>query len=178
MGLIFFQVLSMLQERLNSNFVPVQLPIGVGETFNGLIDLVEMKAITYEEASQGVKFFEDEIPADLLENALQYREKLLESVAEFDDGLLEKFLERRGNSPRRDPRCAAPSHHRAKGRARNVRQCVQIQRRPAFARRGAALPAVPSRHRRSQGHATPIPARRRCVPPSTMRLLPGWPLRL
>ena len=92
-GADFFQVLSMLQERLNSNFVPVQLPIGVGETFNGLIDLVEMKAITYEEASQGVKFFEDEIPADLLENALQYREKLLESVAEFDDGLLEKFLE-------------------------------------------------------------------------------------
>ena len=92
-GADFFQVLSMLQERLNSNFVPVQLPIGVGETFNGLIDLVEMKAITYEEASQGVKFFEDEIPADLLESALQYREKLLEAVAEFDDGLLEKFLE-------------------------------------------------------------------------------------
>lgn len=92
-GADFSQVLSMLQERLNSNFVPVQLPIGVGETFNGLIDLVEMKAITYEEASQGVKFFEDEIPADLLESALQYREKLLEAVAEFDDGLLEKFLE-------------------------------------------------------------------------------------
>ena len=92
-GADFFQVLSMLQERLNSNFVPVQLPIGVGETFNGLIDLIEMKAITYEEASQGVKFFEDEIPADLLESALQYREKLLEAVAEFDDGLLEKFLE-------------------------------------------------------------------------------------
>ena len=92
-GADFFQVLNMLQERLNSNFVPVQLPIGVGETFNGLIDLIEMKAITYEEASQGVKFFEDEIPADLLENALQYREKLLEAVAEFDDGLLEKFLE-------------------------------------------------------------------------------------
>ena len=92
-GADFFQVLSMLKERLNSNFVPVQLPIGVGETFNGLIDLIEMKAITYEEASQGVKFFEDEIPADLLENALQHREKLLESVAEFDDGLLEKFLE-------------------------------------------------------------------------------------
>lgn len=92
-GADFFQVLSMLRERLNSNFVPVQLPIGVGETFNGLIDLIGMKAITYEEASQGVKFFEDEIPADLLDSALQYREKLLEAVAEFDDRLLEKFLE-------------------------------------------------------------------------------------
>ena len=61
-GADFFKVLAMLEERLGSNFVPVQLPIGSGETFNGLVDLVEMKAITYEEASQGVKFFEDEIP--------------------------------------------------------------------------------------------------------------------
>ena len=92
-GADFFQVLDMLEDRLGGNFVPVQLPIGSGETFNGLIDLVEMKAITYEEASQGVKFFEDEIPSDLMESALEYREKLLEAVAEFDDGLLEKFLE-------------------------------------------------------------------------------------
>ena len=92
-GADFFKVLAMLEERLGSNFVPVQLPIGSGETFNGLVDLVEMKAITYEEASQGVKFFEDEIPDDLMPSTLEYREKLLEAVAEFDDGLLEKFLE-------------------------------------------------------------------------------------
>ena len=92
-GADFFKVLAMLEERLGSNFVPVQLPIGSGETFNGLVDLVEMKAITYEEASQGVKFFEDEIPDDLMPSTLEYREKLLEAVAEFADGLLEKFLE-------------------------------------------------------------------------------------
>ena len=92
-GADFFKVLAMLEERLGSNFVPVQLPIGSGETFNGVVDLVEMKAITYEEASQGVKFFEDEIPDDLMPSTLEYREKLLEAVAEFDDGLLEKFLE-------------------------------------------------------------------------------------
>ena len=92
-GADFFKVLDMLTDRLGSNFVPIQLPIGTGETFNGLIDLVEMIAVTYEEASQGVKFFEAEIPEDLMTIALEYREKLLEAVADFDDGLLEKFLE-------------------------------------------------------------------------------------
>ena len=98
-GADFFNVLNMLEDRLGSNFVPVQLPIGTGETFNGLVDLVEMKAITYEEASQGVKFFEDEIPEDLMAGALEYREKLLETIADYDDGLLEKFLEGQEISP-------------------------------------------------------------------------------
>ena len=98
-GADFFKVLDMLKDRLGSNFVPVQLPIGTGETFNGMIDLVEMKAITFEEASQGSNYFENEIPEDLKESALEYREKLLEGVAEFDDGLLEKFLEGNEISP-------------------------------------------------------------------------------
>ena len=92
-GADFFRVLEMLQERLGSNFVPIQLPIGAGETFTGLIDLVAMKATTYEESSLGAKFHEGEIPDDLKPSALEYREKMLESVAEFDDHLLEKFLE-------------------------------------------------------------------------------------
>ncbi|MDE0962257.1 MAG: elongation factor G [Candidatus Latescibacteria bacterium] len=98
-GADFFKVLDMLEDRLGGNFVPVQLPIGAGETFNGMIDLVEMKAITFEEASQGSNYFENEIPEDLKESALEYREKLLEGVAEFDDGLLEKFLEGNEISP-------------------------------------------------------------------------------
>lgn len=98
-GADFYKVLNMLKERLRSNFVPIQLPIGAGELFTGLIDLIEMKAITYEEDSQGVKFYENEIPGDLLENALQYREKMLEAVADFDDKLLEKFLEGEDISP-------------------------------------------------------------------------------
>ena len=98
-GADFFKVLEMLEERLGSNFVPVQLPIGAGETFTGLIDLIEMKSVTYEEGSQGVKFFEDEIPDDLMENALKYREQMLEAVADFDDHLLEKFLEGESISP-------------------------------------------------------------------------------
>jgi len=92
-GADFYNVLDMLSDRLGSNFVPVQLPIGTGETFTGLIDLIDMKAVTYEEGSHGAKFFVDEIPDDLVEKAMAYREKLLAAVAEFDDGLLEKFLE-------------------------------------------------------------------------------------
>ena len=98
-GADFFKVLDMLEDRLGGNFLPIQLPIGTGETFNGMVDLVEMKAITFEEASQGSNYFENEIPEDLKETALEYREKLLEGVAEFDDGLLEKFLEGNEISP-------------------------------------------------------------------------------
>ncbi len=92
-GADFFRVLEMLEERLGSNFVPVQLPLGSGETYTGLVDLIEMKAITYQDDSQGMDFLETEVPEDLTETALKYREKLLESVADYDDHLLEKFLE-------------------------------------------------------------------------------------
>jgi len=98
-GADFYNVLNMLEDRLGSNFVPVQLPIGTGEMFTGLIDLIEMKAITYEEGSQGIEFFEGEIPEDLLDKALEYREKMLEAVADFDDHLLGKFLEGEEISP-------------------------------------------------------------------------------
>jgi elongation factor G len=92
-GADFYKVLLMLKERLGSNFVPIQLPVGQGETFTGLVDLVKMNAVTYGEGSQGIKFFEGDIPDDLLENALHWRENLLEAVAEFDDHLMEKFLD-------------------------------------------------------------------------------------
>jgi elongation factor G len=92
-GADFFNVLEMLEDRLHSNFIPVQVPIGSGETFNGMVDLIEMKAITFEEASHGSNFFEGDVPEDLLPKALEYREKMLDAVAGYDDGLLEKFLE-------------------------------------------------------------------------------------
>tara|TARA_B100001115_G_scaffold184294_1_gene186142 strand:+ start:4798 stop:6885 length:2088 start_codon:yes stop_codon:yes gene_type:complete len=98
-GADFYNVLEMLGERLRSNFVPIQLPIGAGETFNGMVDLIEMIAVTFEESSQGSTFVEGEIPEDLMPQALEYREKMLDAVAEFDDGLLEKFLEGEEISP-------------------------------------------------------------------------------
>tara|TARA_B100001250_G_scaffold189302_1_gene162632 strand:- start:18159 stop:20240 length:2082 start_codon:yes stop_codon:yes gene_type:complete len=92
-GADFFNVLEMLEDRLHSNFIPIQIPIGSGEEFNGMVDLIEMKAITFEEASHGSNFFEGDIPEDLMPKALEYREKMLDAVAAYDDGLLEKFLE-------------------------------------------------------------------------------------
>ncbi|MCZ6634986.1 MAG: elongation factor G [bacterium] len=92
-GADFDRVIGMMRERLASNFVPIQIPVGSGELFNGLIDLVKMKLVTYQEDTLGTVFTENEIPNDLEEGALQAREQLLEAVSDFDDTLMEKFLE-------------------------------------------------------------------------------------
>ena len=92
-GADFSRVLAMMKERLASNFVPVQIPVGAGEMFNGLIDLVKMKMVTYQEESLGTVFAESEIPRDLETLAHTFREQLLEAVSDFDDSLMEKFLE-------------------------------------------------------------------------------------
>ena len=92
-GADFDRVVEMMRERLASNFVPVQLPVGSGEMFTGLIDLIKMKLVTYEDDSLGTMFTEDRIPNDLEERAYEGREQLLEAVSDFDDTLMEKFLE-------------------------------------------------------------------------------------
>ena len=92
-GADFDRVVEMMRERLASNFVPVQLPVGSGEMFTGLIDLIKMKLVTYEDDSLGTMFTEDSIPNDLEERAYEGREQLLEAVSDFDDTLMEKFLE-------------------------------------------------------------------------------------
>ncbi|MCK5527744.1 MAG: elongation factor G, partial [Candidatus Latescibacteria bacterium] len=78
--------------RLGAHFVPIQLPVGSGELFTGLIDLIEMKAISYHEDTLGTMFSEYDIPKDLMEPARHYRELLLEAVADYDDHLMELFL--------------------------------------------------------------------------------------
>ena len=92
-GADFDRVVEMMRERLGANFVPVQLPVGAGEMFTGLIDLIKMKLVTYEDDSLGTQFTEDSIPNDLEERAYEGREQLLEAVSDFDDTLMEKFLE-------------------------------------------------------------------------------------
>ncbi len=92
-GADFDRVVEMMRERLASNFVPVQLPVGAGEMFTGLIDLIKMKLVAYEDDSLGTMFTEDSIPKDLEERAYDGREQLLEAVSDFDDTLMEKFLE-------------------------------------------------------------------------------------
>ena len=91
-GADFHRVVAMMRERLNANAVPIQLPIGVEATFKGLVDLVEMKAIIYTD-DKGTVMEATEIPADMRDEAEEYRANLVEAVAEHDDELMEKFLE-------------------------------------------------------------------------------------
>ncbi|MDZ4199531.1 MAG: elongation factor G [Kiritimatiellia bacterium] len=92
-GADFFRVLGEIQSELGANAVPVVVPIGKEDQFKGLIDLISMKAIYYDEESQGAEFREEEIPADKLDKAKKWRAFLVEKCAEQDDALLEKFLE-------------------------------------------------------------------------------------
>ena len=93
-GADFLSVVQQIKEKLGSNPVPVQLPIGAEENFSGIIDLIRMKAIVYyPDGENGTRFETEEIPANLKEEAEEYRAKLIEAVAEVDDTLLERFLE-------------------------------------------------------------------------------------
>jgi elongation factor G len=91
-GADFDRVVRMMRERLAANPVPIQLPLGKEDTFRGVIDLVRMKAIVWEEDTLGAKFHEETIPADMAEDVAVARERLLESVADVDDTLVEKYL--------------------------------------------------------------------------------------
>jgi elongation factor G len=92
-GADFFKVHDQMRMRLKANPIPLQIPIGAEEKFEGVIDLVKMKAIVWDEASQGVKFAYSEIPADLKAKADEWREKMLEAAAEASEELMNKYLE-------------------------------------------------------------------------------------
>ena len=92
-GADFLRVVEQVKERLGANAVPVQLPIGAEEKFAGVIDLVRMKAIYWEEANMGTRFELRDIPEDLLGDAQIWRDKMVEAAAEADEALLEKFLD-------------------------------------------------------------------------------------
>jgi elongation factor G len=93
MGADFQNVLQMMRDRLKAPVLPVQLPVGSGEMFTGIIDLIGGKAYFYDEASQGVKVEEAGIPDSHKQQAHDYQQALLEAVADYNDTLLEKFLE-------------------------------------------------------------------------------------
>lgn len=91
-GANFYNVEAQIKQRLKANPVPVNIPIGAEENFKGVVDLIAMKAIVWNDESMGAKYDIEEIPADLMDKAQEYREKLLESVAEQDEVLMEKYL--------------------------------------------------------------------------------------
>jgi elongation factor G len=92
-GADFLNVCRQVKDMLGTKSVPLQLPIGAEENFKGVVDLVENKAIVWNEADQGMTFEEVEIPEDMVDEVAEYREGLLEAIAEYDDSLLEKFFE-------------------------------------------------------------------------------------
>ncbi|MGP9329019.1 elongation factor G [Yersinia pestis] len=92
MGANFLRVVGQLKSRLGANPVPLQLAIGAEEKFTGIIDLVKMKAINWNEADQGVTFEYEEIPADMAELAAEWHQNLVESAAEASDELMDKYL--------------------------------------------------------------------------------------
>jgi elongation factor G len=91
-GADFFRVIDMIKARLHANPVPVQIPIGAGDLFTGLVDLITFKALMWVEDTQGLRYEEYEIPKDIYDVAHHWREKLLESVSDYDDSLMELFL--------------------------------------------------------------------------------------
>ena len=92
-GANYFDVLTQMKDVLGANPVSLVIPIGSEETFKGLVDLIKMKAIIWHDETQGAEFEIDDIPADLKDEAEEWRGKLLESAAEFDEALMEKYFE-------------------------------------------------------------------------------------
>ncbi len=93
MGANFLMVVDQLKERLGANAVPIHLAIGAEDEFKGVVDLVRMKAIMWNEADQGMTYDLEDIPADMLDQAEEYREQLVEAAAEANDELMDKYLE-------------------------------------------------------------------------------------
>lgn len=92
-GADFYRVAGQIRTRLAANPIPVQVPIGAEENFKGVVDLIKMKAIYWDESSMGMTFDEKEIPADLQAQCDEYREKMVEAAAEASEELMEKYLE-------------------------------------------------------------------------------------
>lgn len=91
-GANFYNVESQIKQRLKANPIPINIPIGSEDTFRGVIDLIEMKAIMWNNEAMGAKYDIEEIPSDLMESVREYREKLVEAAVEQDESLMEKYL--------------------------------------------------------------------------------------
>merc|ERR1711974_394206 len=91
-GADFYNVVGQLDEKLNANPIPIQIPIGSEENFKGVVDLINMRGIVWDDASLGAKYDEIDIPEDLATKAAEYRVQLIEAIADHDESLMEKYL--------------------------------------------------------------------------------------
>ena len=92
-GADFFETVQQMKDILGANPCPIQIPIGAEENFKGVVDLLKMKAILWHDETMGAEYDVEEIPAELVDEANEWREKMVESAASFDDALMEKYLE-------------------------------------------------------------------------------------
>ena len=92
-GADFFNVVDEIKDKLGANPIPLQVPIGSEDSFRGVVDLIQNKAIIWNEEDKGMTYMKEDIPEDLIETVDEWRQKLVESVAEYDDEILEKFFE-------------------------------------------------------------------------------------
>jgi elongation factor G len=119
-GANFFKVYDQMKVRLKANPVPIVIPIGSEENFTGVIDLIKMKAIIWDEASQGMKFDYKDIPSELLAEAQKWRENMVEAAAESSEDLMNKYLESGELSKRKSSWASA----RAPSRRKSSRCCA------------------------------------------------------
>ena len=92
-GADFFETVQQMKDILGANPCPIQIPIGAEENFKGVVDLIKMKAILWHDETMGAEYDVEEIPADLVDEANEWREKMLDTAASYDDALMEKYLE-------------------------------------------------------------------------------------
>ena len=92
-GADYFRVVKQISDRLGSNALPLQIPIGAEDSFSGVVDLIRMKAVYWDMSTMGAQFEEHEVPVELVAQSVEYREKLIEAAAEFSEQLIDKYLE-------------------------------------------------------------------------------------
>ena len=151
-GADFFKCVDDIVKRVGGKPVCLQLPIGAEASFQGVVDLIKMKGVVWSGEALGADFHEVEVPADLKEQAVEYRTKLIEACVELDDEAMTAYLD--GQEPDeatlRAPRAPRGAEARLPSRALRLR--LQEQGRAAAPRRGRRLPAVAGRPRRHPGH--------------------------
>ena len=151
-GADFYQCIDDIKEKLGARPVPLQLPIGAESNFKGVVDLLTMKAIVWEGDDKGAKFHEEEIPADLVDKAAEYRAAMIEAAVETRRRRHGR-LPRRQGARRRDAEAPDPQGDRhARLLSDDVRLGLQEQGRAAAARRRRRLPALARRSRGLRGH--------------------------
>ena len=176
-GADFYRSVETIVDRLKCRPVPIQLPIGAEDQFKGIVDLVTMKARVWLDETLGAKFDEIEIPADMVEKAKEYHDKLVEAVSESDDHLFDEIRRRRSRSPKRNcaPGFARPPSRRrfsrwCAGRRSRTRACricwmrwsIICLRRWMFRRSRAPTSTITDEADRAQGRTTASRLRRWC----------------